>query len=426
MLYRGDDANAYKITDAFVEEMNGDVVIDAVYGRNLLMEEKYGIKFVKRPEKSPTETAVRETISGDQSYDVMIDCMITGFPRALENYFYDFNKLTYLDIADPWWDANISRDLTVAGHLFLIAGDVTSRPICDARFIYFSKGIMDVCGIDYPYDMVREGTWTIDRMIEMVTKATADLDGNGIITADDRVGFLEESSNNFLTGCGVVFTENDEYGIPDIACINERTVAALEKVQALFGVPNCTLTYEDAASGRDTNGYPHIWEYVRSVFFAGNHFLFVQNGAGESSSFRDMEPGYGVLPNPKLDEKQENYYHLVDPYSCAWFMPSDPADAAFTDMIFTAWAYHSGEVREAYFEKTLKYKRMDAPDDSEMLDLIFRSMRYEVSTLCDLGISGMLVKAFKNGSLISTYEKDETAINKKLNDLADDILALGN
>ncbi|MBO7405403.1 MAG: hypothetical protein J6V24_10625, partial [Clostridia bacterium] len=138
--------------------------------------------------------------------------------------------------------------------------------------------------------------------------------------------------------------------------------------------------------------------------------------------FRDMEPGYGVIPNPKLDEAQQEYYHLVDPCTCAWFMPAAPVDPDFTDQIFTAWAYHSNDMREAYYEKTLKHKRMNAPEDSEMLDLIFTSLRYQVSQLCDLGIASVINNAYTSGNLASTYARAEKNINKKRQTIFKDLI----
>lgn len=425
VLYR-QSGYAYDVDDAFSEGLTGEVVNDAVYNRNLTVETKYGVKLAPLAEVSPAETAAQDFMSGSQGYDCMTDCMISTFPYALKGYFYDVNTLTCLNPSDPWWDPNISRDLSVAGHLYIIAGDIITRPKCDARFIYFSKGVMDEYGIAYPYDLVKEGTWTIDRMAEMVSTVSTDLDGDGKITADDRVGLLKESAPNFLTGCGVTFTEPDEEGLPAVSCINERTIAAMEAVHALFDIPNCTLSYDESAKGRDMSGYPHMWQYVRAVFFATNHFLFVQNGADEAPTFRDMEPGYGVIPNPKLDEEQQNYYHLVDEWSCAWFLPAAPVDVEFTDQIFTAWAYHSRDVKEAYYEKTLKHKRLNAPVDAEMLDLIFSSLRYEISLICDLGVGQVINTAYSSGNLASTYAKNEKVINKKRQKMFADILGTGN
>ena len=97
-------------------------------------------------------------------------------------------------------------------------------------------------------------------------------------------------------------------------------------------------------------------------------------------------------------------------------------DLDFTDQIFTAWAYHSNELREAYYEKTLKFKRMNAPEDSEMLDLIFSSLRYQIATICDLGIASVINNAYKTGNLASSYAKAEKGIEKKRQTVFKDIL----
>ena len=403
---------AYDVSDAFSDELTGEIVNDAVYNRNLEIEDKYNFKFVPNEQVSPVDTAQTDFRSGSQGYDVMTDQMTSTFPLALKNYFFDYNSLTYLNPSDPWWDPNISRDLTVKGKLFAMAGDIINQPMFLARFVYFNKGIIDEYGLFYPYDDVREGTWTIAKMTDMVAAVSTDLDGNGKMTADDRLGLLKETPDFFIVGLGVSYTQNDEKGIPQVSCINERTIAAIEAVHKMFDMPDCTLSFDEAARGRDMSGYPHQWEYVRAVFYATNHFLFVQNGASEAQIFRDMEPGYGVLPNPKLDEEQSSYYHLVDQYSCAWFMPSNPVDVDFTDAIFTAWAFYSDEVVDAYYEKTLKHKRLNAQEDAEMLDIIRSSLRYEISLICNLGVADVISSAYNTGNLASAYASSQKRIDK--------------
>lgn len=165
-----------------------------------------------------------------------------------------------------------------------------------------------------------------------------------------------------------------------------------------------------------------MWVYARAEFFATDHFLFVQNGAGEAATFIEMDPGYGVLPNPKFDETQEQYYHLSDPFSCAWAIPGGNSKIEMTDVLLTAWAYNSKELVDAYYETTLKHKRYNSPDDSEMLDIIRASVRYEMSMLSDLGISGVISSAYSSGNLMSEYAKAEKRITKLMDKLFADFI----
>ena len=68
---------------------------------------------------------------------------------------------------------------------------------------------------------------------------------------------------------------------------------------------------------------------------------------------------------------------------------------------------------DAFYETTIKYKRLNAPEDAEMLDIVRGSIRYEIAMIADLGVTDVLNAALKNGNLISSYEKQAKRIGKK-------------
>ncbi len=409
VLYR-DGTHAYNTLDVFTDALNGEVVNDAVYNRNINMETQYDFKFLQIPSDTAINDIKADYMAATGDYDLAFEQMNALFPLVLEEYFCDWNDLSHFNPADPWWDSNCAEDLSVAGQLYIMAGDISMQPSNGARFIYYNKGLMEDFGFGDPYAIVREGKWTIDRMTEMVAGVSVDLNGDGEFTADDTLGLLTENPDFFLSGCGVLYTGKDENDLPTVTCVNERTLTAMEAVKTLMTVPNATTSYNDAAAGRDISGYPHLWQYVRAEFFATGHFLFLQNGCSEASTFIDMDPGYGVLPNPKLDEAQEDYYHLSDPFNCAWVIPVGTPNKDMVDVLLTAWAYNSSDLVEAYYEKTLKFKRFNAPDDAEMLDIIRASVRYELSMLCNLGVSDVIINSYNTGNFMSNYAKRETQI----------------
>ena len=78
------------------------------------------------------------------------------------------------------------------------------------------------------------------------------------------------------------------------------------------------------------------------------------------------------------------------------------------------WGYLSGDLVEAFYETTMKKKRADAPEDAAMLDMVRASVRYELGTILDFGIAGVIDNAYKSGNLISSYEKQSGVIEKKI------------
>ena len=89
----------------------------------------------------------------------------------------------------------------------------------------------------------------------MVAAVSSDLDGDGKMTREDEFGMLREdfSSNGnilyFLVGCGVRATTNDKDGIPQISFYNDKTQTIIDKVSVVFKDENCTIEYNNCASG---------------------------------------------------------------------------------------------------------------------------------------------------------------------------------
>ena len=52
--------------------------------------------------------------------------------------------------------------------------------------------------------------------------------------------------------------------------------------------------------------------------------------------FRDKETEYGILPYPKLDEEQDEYYTMVDGYHAALAIPKSVQDYEFVGIVSAA------------------------------------------------------------------------------------------
>ena len=120
-------------------------------------------------------------------------------------------------------------------------------------------------------------------MTDMVASVSTDLDGDGKMTADDRLGLLKESPDYFLVGLGVFYTENNEEGIPEVACINERTIEAIEALHKMFDMPNCTLSFDESARGRHVGKslFEHVRNYAQTI---GCHNITLNVWAGNDAA----------------------------------------------------------------------------------------------------------------------------------------------
>lgn len=426
-LYANDDGVPYSVKDIWVEGVTGEVVNDAVYERNAAVEEKFNIVIEGNPQnvrQAVRDMTRKEITAGLTSFDVMAEEGNAAYPLALEGLFYNWLDLPHVNFDADWWDGNAAEQLSLRGKLYPMAGDITMQTSACSRMLYINKTMAVNYGMEVPYDDVRAGTWTIDKMLDMVTTVAADLNGDGVMDSYDQFGMLTENPEFFITGCGVVFSEKNDADEPVLTFVNENTVTALEKINLLLTDKDHTLSYELTAKGRDTSGFNHIYDFGRSIFAAGQ-FLFVQNGANAAYQFAEMEDEYGILPNPKLTETQEDYYHLVDAYAPMLFLPSTLEDPEMVGMCmeYINWL-SSLTVKEAFYEITMKKKRANAPDDAEMLDISRQSCRYEITYIYDTGVLGVLRDSYKSGNLMSTWASREKAVNSKVEKLLETMDAL--
>jgi len=415
MMYRY-GADSYNMDDIWVENLNGEVINDAVYEKNRAVEEKFGLTIVPMPEIAPVTQLRKSVMAGDDFCEVLADRKIELFPSIVEGYTWNLLDLNYIDFSKPWWDANAVEQMTVGDKSCIMIGDFNLRATCGAQFLWFNKQLLIDLGFDMPYDAVRDGTWTIDKMIKMVNAAAADLNGDTKMTNGDRFGYISLVSDRLLAGCGIQFTERDENNIPLLAPISERWIEAMDIVAALMNDKAHTISYSEMIIGQDTSGYLNDYVYARSKF-AQNQILFAEVSITFADELREMSAPYGVVPMPKLDEYQERYYCPVGEYHPGWVIPATSTKTEMTDIVMEYMAYASAPLVDAVYESTLKGKRMDSPDDAEMLDLIRKTTWYEISFVVDSGIREMLEAAVQSGNLASEYASRADAINAKIKTL---------
>lgn len=399
--------------------------------RNSIVETKYNIDIEFTTDPNPYKNVSNFIDSGDSEFDLILDRRSTLNSLAQSGYLKDFNTLEHVDFTKPWWDANCARDYEVAGKLFFMANDISVSNLAGTRFLYFNKALIEKNQLESPYDLVHQNKWTIDKMLEMVKAVNVD-NGDGVWNGQDVYGFLAETGSangtviHMLVGCGIKYTEKAEDGTIVCNAYNEKTLAVVEKIYDVFENQTCTLTYQKCAEGADMSGFANKYNYGRSLF-ASDHFLFVQNGMSISDQFKEMNPGFGIAPNPKYNEDQESYYHKMDKYALIWAIPNfKDLDTERLGIVMEYWAYQSSRtVMPAYYEVVIKFRRATDPNAHEMLDIIKGSIRYDISELFTSTITDVIWNGYASGNLASRWAQSKDAINVSIDAFYNKIKDLG-
>jgi len=352
-----------------ITEPTGDMVNDAIYSRNILLEERYNIEFVTS--EIPTnnykdmEAMIKNAATAQtDDFDLCVLVMQDAYNSVLNGYAPTMDKLPYADMSQPWYYRTLNDKFTFEGISLLgvTAYDMEPGGAC----IIFNKNMIDMFTMESPYDMVRNGTWTMENMYAMAAVAIGDLNGDGAFRMDeDRFGLIgepDEITTLMYAGSGLTLVEEVDGKLS--VSQNEKLIDLLylylnstEQKGILFD-PFIEIKWEEDSR---TKG---------NEFFTRDGALFLIRGTGALTSFGDMESDYGIVPHPKADLQQEMYYtpraggDIAMPLSCS-------SDLERVSVIREALAVESLNLcHPAYYENSLQKRYVRDQESIEMMELI--------------------------------------------------------
>ena len=156
------------------ESENGDVVNDAVYKRNLVVEERFNVKLNAVDvmggwnEQDIFLKKVRNSVSaGDDEFQLLAGYAAYMPKLQTGGYLINLRELPYVDFDKPWWSKDLKDNFTINGKMFFTTGDLSLSLWEDILAIYFNKQMIADYAAENPYELVRAGKWTIDKLSEM-------------------------------------------------------------------------------------------------------------------------------------------------------------------------------------------------------------------------------------------------------------------
>ncbi len=377
-LYRAEIGNEF-----YVEEANGDVVNDAIYNSFLAVEERLncdmdvvlrnGHLMDSRDEyKNHIKNSV---VAGDDLYDWVDNMVGFGPNMALEGIFMDIAQNPYMDYTKPYYIKDMKDTVAIDGKLYFITGDASLGYLKSAFCIYFNQQLVADYGLEDPYTLVDEGRWTLETLMALSSQACQDTNGDGNYDLDDKLGFMIREGNHpkgFMAATDTRICTKDESGEWKLTYGTERDIDIANKIYKL--IYNTVGSHDpDVWNARPE----HIEAYnaLAAKFAAGDIFMMTAEVDDAVVGFRDMENDFGILPFPKADEAQEQYYSSARGTHNSFSMPKtcNAVEAAGAVMEALSSSNHN-TVFPAYFDVALKTKYARDNDAARMYDLIRNSM----------------------------------------------------
>lgn len=418
-IFAVEEAKSYEIVS---EELTGEATNDAVYDRNLRIEERFDVKIEALATSTPYDNVKNVVTSGTYAYDVVGFWNFKAFVPIMAGVLYNWNELPYVDLTQPWHNQLANDPATINGKLYAINSDLSISTLQYTYGMFFNYNIWENYGVTGQnlYDMVFDGSWTVEKMQSLTTGIWEDTNGDGVHDRNDIHGYSVflglNTTDVWLAAFDLDVATIADDGTFEITFFNEKTVTALEKAIA--------LSYDEIGTFQNNTGN---WRDVPAAFAEGK-IAMTQLYFGETTeSLGEMEDTYGILPLPKFDEAQEGYYTNAWDQFSVFGIPLTLADADkdVTGIIFEALCAESYKtVFPAYYDQALKSRYSAEPATAEIVDLIMAGRKLEFTfqfgeNLSSLPYMFRQMLASNSTDIASTYKRQQKALNKVMQRVID-------
>lgn len=364
---------------------NDDLITEAVITRNNVVESLYNCKIRDTKTDNPGDLVNNDIALGTNNYDFLMQLFYGLSPSCMNMANLDINY------NNSWWNQKYIDAMSfnyngtkvihsVSGKFNLIMYDSIVTLFADMD-IYDSAVASGKTDIDL-YQTVRDGKWTIDKMLSLMDAAKTDTNGDSEMTFDGGDIFGIVINPNVLAqfglfyGSGLTTVTKDENGayIGMSAENTDLTYVSnvINKSSEIYKSPACGQIGE-----RDT---------VKAV--ANGQALFNAQWLIRMHSTEKLinygidfsEKRLAVVPFPKYDENQEEYGSFVSSRGYGLRVSKSIKDPKAISQFLEVFGYHSEMLLYPEYVKCIKTQCLCDEGAGDMLDIVLDSM------VCDYGV----------------------------------------
>ena len=404
------------MVDVDAESLNGDVINDAIYNRNQAIAERFNatieVTGQQYLEDQLNPVIEKSVFAGDEEFQLVVHHAVQTGSLVLKDLMMNWYDLPYIDFTKPWWPDSMINDLTYNDKAILAIGDLALSSIGGTYCYFFDKNGAADYGLENLYDVVNDGKWTLDYVMNTVKDVYKDVNGNSEQDEEDYYGLsqnLLSAVNAYYWSSGNKVITKSKDGKLEITVNTPRTYDIIEKLYKLCYDTEGVCTKRNYTGNKaDHNAAGLAFRDDLSLMTAGTLDMSIQ-------FFRERKGEYGILPYPKFDEAQTDYYTMVDGYHSVLSIPKTISDPEFVGVITEALNAESfRSVVPQYYEIALKTKYTFDDESVQILDMIVNSRVFDFGYIYDAW-KGMafytqyIIKDEKSKDFASYYAKKSAA-----------------
>ncbi len=360
-----------------VEEETGDAIESSVFVRNANTEERLGVEldFTIIKGNSSAFRDFCKTVdtsigSGDASYDAIGCYLRSAGVLTLQHQLVDMLEVDHLNFDMPWWSDSLLELNTINDHLYFISGDIASTLIYQMMFMIYNNDLGEERNLTNPQDEAIEGNWTLEKLFSMASEVYMDLDNDGAKSEGDRFGLFSFSHPNldiFYMGSGLHYVQPDVDGNLKLSddVLGDKSLSIIDQLIAIYHDSN--------------DGYFNTKISDSSVFAAGNSLFYNITGQILAQDFRNTDMDYSIMPAPKYNADQTDYYTAVAFTHTMYCIPINASNTEMSGAVLECMASEGyRNVTPTLFETAFKYQYSKNPNDAILFETIRDSVVFDI------------------------------------------------
>ncbi len=369
------------------DEIDGNIVHDAVYSRNSLVGKSLGVNFDVTVESNSSVYNVGDKIrnlvkSGDHRYDIITMPGYTHTSYATEGDFHNLVEIDNLDLSKHYWTQGFNEIMCNGKQQYVTTGAYSLSMIRNMYITLYSKSALSERNLPDIYDLTLAGDWTVGKQLELIKGMYNDSNGDSKRDDGDYYGFVSGTNTScdpYWVGFNLPILQlNRDSGEYFIEIDSDRMVSILETIHNL--ITKNEDTWNKGGSGGDVDG----------AYATNSIMKFAEGGCAMTTTMiyrievnltaAGYDGEYGIAPIPKLDSNQDGYRTHTQDQLTVMAVPSTlgASDKGDIGAVMDKIAYYSyKEVFPAYYENALSYRYLQDVGSKIMLDLIYDSLKIE-------------------------------------------------
>ncbi|MBQ8387776.1 MAG: extracellular solute-binding protein [Clostridia bacterium] len=361
---------------------------EAIRNRNDQLKNELGVDIeqINGTNDSSMYTTVQRSVArGNDEFDMVIIKTEYAAQLAQKGHVASIQDgLKYIDADADYYDQRAMDQLSIKGKNYFFVSDITVVNVDATWLFYFNVDLIDEYKLENPYDLLADGNWTIDKLLEMAEKATSD-NGDDVWTKDDNWGIAGHGfiPTSMFFGAGMQIAKADETGKITLTMNDSRISEFMQKATqilpywARYSIHGSGEPFGFVA-GDNYNELTQMYAQGRTLFMG--EVLAQSRDSSLGAANEDLS--IGMLPTPKLNKEQAEYYTPVT--SSVATVTCVPITACGKDLdkashIIDRWAAISETtVMNVYIEQCQKSRYVKDPISPEVIETIFGAISYDL------------------------------------------------